>query len=397
MKITNDVYYCGALNPNLRVFDIIMSTEYGTSYNSYLVKGSEKNAIIEACHIDYFDNYLENIKQFINIEDIDYLILNHTEPDHTGSVAKLLELNPNIKVILSQAGSIYIKNITNNSNMDITVAKDGDVIELGNKTLKFISAPFLHWPDSMFTYLEQDKVLFSCDFLGSHYCEPQILDTKIKFLDPYKTALKGYYDAIFGPFKPYVLKGLDKIKNLDIEFACNSHGPVLTKKGLYDYVIEQYEKWSKPLEKTNKQIPIFYCSAYGNTEAIGNSIAEGIREVIPSADVKCYNIIENDMIELSQLLNDSDAFLLGSPTLNRDAVAPVWSLLSHIDAVNIQKRPVALFGSYGWSGEAINNLTQRLNSLKVNLFEDSFRVVFVPSQEDLKNAKEFGKKFAQSI
>lgn len=397
MKITNDIYYCGALNPNLRVFDIVMSTEYGTSYNSYLVKGSEKNAIIEACHVDYFDTYLENIKQFINVEDINYLILNHCEPDHTGSVAKLLELNPNIQIITSQAGSIYIKNITNNSNMNITVVKDGDVVELGNKTLKFINAPFLHWPDSMFTYIVQDKVLFSCDFLGSHYCEPQILDNKVKFLGAYKTALKGYYDAIFGPFKPYVVKGLEKIKDLDVEFVCTSHGPVLTKKGLYDYVIEQYEKWSTPKTNSNKRIPIFYCSAYGNTELIANSIAEGIREFIPSADVNCYNVIENDMSELSSLLNNSDAFLIGSPTLNRDAVAPVWNLLAHIDAINIQKRPVALFGSYGWSGEAVSNLTQRLSSLKVNLFEENFRVIFVPNQKDLENAKEFGKKFAQSL
>lgn len=397
MKITNDVYSCGTLNPNLRVFDIVMSTEYGTSYNSYLVKGSEKNAIIEAGHMDYFDAFLHNIKNKVKIEDIHYLILNHTEPDHTGSVAKLLELNPNIKVVASQAGSVYIKNITNNHDMDILVVKDGDTIDLGNKTLRFICAPFLHWPDSMFTYLEEDKVLFSCDFLGSHFCEPQILDTRIKFLNAYKTAFKGYYDAIFAPFKPAVIEGLDKIKDLDIEFACTSHGPVLSKHGFLDYTIKKYREWSEIKVNEKTQVPIFYCSAYGNTEAMAKAIKQGIEETLPESEVTCYNIIDHDMGKLAEELNNSDAFLIGSPTLNKDAVAPVWALLSHVDAINIQNRPVALFGSYGWSGEAVNNLYQRLNSLHVKMFKENLRVIFVPSKQDLENAKEFGRQFAQTI
>lgn len=395
-KIVDNVYSVSVLNPNLRIFDVIMKTDYGTSYNSYIVKGSEKTALIETAHLTYFNYFIDNLKEVTNLEDIEYLIMNHNEPDHSGSIEKLLDLIPNLKIITSQAGSIYLKNITNR-DINVIVAKDGDSISLGDKTLTFINAPFLHWPDSMFTYLKEDKILFSCDFFGSHYCEPQMFDTCITYPNAYQTALKGYYDAIFGPFKPYVLKGLEKIKDLEIEYAATSHGPILSRKGLLTDVMEKYKQWSTPIVRENKVIPIFYCSAYGNTELLAKSIASGIKEVIPTADVEIFDIIYHDMNDLSALLNQSDAFLIGSPTINKDAVPPVWNLLSHVDAVNIQKRPVALFGSYGWSGEAVKNLRSRLEGLKVKLFEEDMRVVFIPTSEDLEKAKEFGKAFANTI
>ena len=396
-KIREDLYYVGVLNPNLRVFDIVMKTDYGTSYNSYLIKGSEKTALVETAHLKSVDYFMDNVKSVADVDKIDYIIMNHNEPDHSASIAKLAELNPNITVVASQAGSIYLKNITNNPNVNYKVVKDGESIDLGGRELKFISAPFLHWPDSMFTWMPDMKVLFTCDFLGSHYCEPQIMDTKITHPAAYETAMKGYYDAIFGPFKPYVLKGLEKIDPLDVEYACTSHGPVLTKGGLLEKVKEQYRVWSTPVAKAHKTVPVFYCSAYGNTELLAKAIAEGVKEVIPDAEVTLYNVIEHDMGEMAAALNGSDGFLIGSPTLNKDALPPIWILLAHVDAVNIAKRPVALFGSYGWSGEAIPNVTERLKGLKVNLFEKNFRVVFVPSEEDLKNAKEFGREFAATL
>lgn len=396
-QITKDIYSISVLNPNLRVFDIVMKTDYGTTYNSYLVKGEQKTALIENTHSSFFDYYLGNVKMVTELEKIDYIIINHCEPDHTGSLQKLVELIPNVTIVTSQAGSIYIKNITNNVNLNVKVVKDGDTIDLGNKVLTFINAPFLHWPDTMFTWCEQDKVLFSCDFLGSHYCEPQIIDTDIMYLDAYKSALKGYYDAIFGPFKPYVLKGLEKIANLDIEYAATSHGPILSKAGLLGEVINTYKEWSTVLPKQNKTIPIFYCSAYGNTMLIAEAIADGIRSILTTAEVKTYDIIEHDMGMLSNELANSDAFLIGSPTLNKDAVPPVWFLLGHLDAVNMQKRPVALFGSFGWSGEACKNVRSRLTDLKLNVFEKDFKVTFVPSEQDLKNANIFGAEFAATL
>jgi flavorubredoxin len=396
-EFAKDVYSVGVLNPNMRVFDIVMKTDFGTSYNSYLVKGSEKTALIEAVHKDYLDYFLSNIKQTAEIDKIDYLIMNHNEPDHSGAIEKLLDVMPDLTIIASQAGALYLKNITNKPNLNVKVVKDGETLDLGGKTLTFINAPFLHWPDSMFTYLKEDKVLFSCDYLGSHYCEPQMIDTEVTYPESYESAFLGYYTAIFGPFKPYVLKGYEKIKDLDLEFIAPSHGPVLTKGCQLEKAIEKYIQWSTPVQRDHKLIPLFYCSAYGNTKKLAQEIAAGILEVLPDAEVPVYNIIDHDMEVLGGVLNDSDAFLIGSPTLNRDAVPPVYVLLAHADAVNIAKRPVGVFGSYGWSGEAAANIKARLASLKTKVFEEDCRVIFVPSQDDLGKAREYGKAFAASL
>lgn len=396
-KIADGVYFVGALNPNLRIFDIIMTADFGTSYNSYLVKGNSKTALIEACHASFIDAFVENVSEICDVSSIDYIVLNHLEPDHSGSLAELTKLAPNAEIIVSPAGAIYAKNITNLPDLPVRAVKHGESIDLGGKTLQFINAPFLHWPDSMFTYVPEDKILFSCDFLGSHYCEPYIFDTNMQYTSNYEKAFVGYFNAIFGPFKPYVLAGLDKIKDLDIEFACTSHGPVLTKGCYLDHAVQKYSEWSRPANNKNKRLPVFYVSAYGYTRDLATAIAQGMREVIPDAEIACYDIIKHPMEELHTLLNECDGFAIGSPTINRDSVPPVYLLLSGADAINTSKRPVLCFGSYGWSGEAVPNIIGRLNGLKMNVFGDGFKVCFKPSQADLAEAKKLGSEFASCL
>ena len=158
-KITDSIFSVGVLNPNVRIADVVVKTSNGTTYNSYVVKGSEKIALIETVHKDYFDKYLKNVEEISDINKIDYLVMNHNEPDHSGAIQKLVELNPKLKILTSPAGAIYLKNITNNSNLNLKIVKNDEYIDLGNKTLRFISAPFLHWPDSMLTYVEEEKTL----------------------------------------------------------------------------------------------------------------------------------------------------------------------------------------------------------------------------------------------
>lgn len=395
--IKENVFYTGTLNPNLRVFDVIMRTDYGTSYNSYIVKGSEQTALIETSHDTFSDYLADNIKEILDDRKIDYLILNHTEPDHSGGVNKIIDMFPDITIVLSPAASVYIKNITGRENLKLRIVKDKDRIDLGGKTLEFINAPFLHWPDSMFTWLAEDKILFSCDFLGCHYCEPQITDQRIVYNDKYWDAFAYYYKCIFGPFAPYVISGLDKIKDLDIDCVCTSHGPILTKQGNLPKAMQLYREWATSKPKAYKMIPIFYATAYGNTQKLAQAIAQGIESVLPDAQVDSYNIIEHDMGTLAALLNESDAFLIGALTINREVVPPVSVLLSHIDAVNIPKRPVAVFSSYGWSGEGIPHVEERLRSLKLNVFDKNYKVCFVPTEQELKDAVAFGAEFANSL
>ena len=396
-KITEGISSVGILNPIMRIFDIVMKTDYGTTYNSYIVKGSKKTALIETCHLTYWEQYLANIKDVCEPESIDYIILNHCEPDHSGVLAKLMQHCPNAEIIASQAGGIYLKDITNVPELKVHVVKDGDTIDLGGKELKFINAPFLHWPDSMFTWCESEKALFSCDFFGCHYCEPHDFDYNIAYPKKYDDALYGYYMAIFGPFPTYVQNGLAKIEGLSPEYICTSHGPVLTSGSRFNEVKEKYILWSQPHKNAVKTIPIFYCSAYGNTGIIAEEIKRGVLDTIPDAAVTVYDLNSHPINELQVALNSSDAFAVGSPTINADAVAPVWNLLSHVDAIGNRKKPALAFGSYGWSGEAVPNLMARMTGLKIAVFGEGFRFKFVPSADDLKKARELGQEFAKGV
>ncbi len=397
-QVKPGVYSIGALNPAMRVFDIVMKTDYGTSYNSYLVRGSEKTALIDACHKSFLPQYLDNIRQVCDPKEISVIVLNHNEPDHTGALASLLEEVGDVTIYTTQAGSLYVKAITNRTDLNLKVVKDGDTVDLGGKTLRFIPAPFLHWPDSMFTYLPEDRLVFTCDFLGSHYCEPYLWDYRMAYPQKYEEAFLGYYQAIFGPFKKYVLAGLGKLAALDYDMALTSHGPVLTREqgGYLDYALEKYRLWSTPEKREKKLVPVFYTSAYGNTRKVAKKVAEGILSVM-DADVELYDIIDHDLCKLAELLNECDGFAIGTPTINRDAVPPVWQLLSCFDAIGSAKRPCVVFGSYGWSGEGVPNVCARLTSLKCALAAEGLKVNFVPTAEDLDKAFALGEALGKAI
>ncbi len=394
VKINKFVTSVGVQNPDLRVFDIVMATKFGTSYNAYIVEG-EKTALIETSHRGKSGEFFANIKEAIGEKKIDYIVLNHTEPDHSGALSELLSLYPEAKIYCTAAAGIYLKSITNRP-LEINIVKTGSSLSLGGLTLEFFAAPFLHWPDSMFTYLPEANTVFTCDFLGSHYSFAPMLDTAVAEKADYFYALENYFDAIFGPFIPYVRAGLDILGGLDFDTACVSHGPVLTKDGFLPEVLDYYR--GRCSEQVSNEIPVFYVSAYGNTRAAAEKFAEGIKSVAGEKfKIELFDIIEHDMAALALKLNASRAFAIGTPTLNRDALPPVWQLLSHIDAINIIKRPAAVFGSFGWSGEAVPAVCERLARLKVNVFGEGFKFNLVPSEDDLKNAENFGAEFAKTL
>lgn len=392
-KLTEHVSYVGVQNPGMRIFDIIMRTEYGTSYNSYVVKG-EKTAVIETVHGDYGKEFLENIAEVADINEIDYVILNHTEPDHAGSLVTLLEANPEIEVYGTAVAVRNLKEITNRE-MKSHIVKTGETLDLGDGVeLQFIVAPNLHWPDSMFTYFEKDHVLFSCDVFGSHFCEPEVLDSYVKDPDTLRSERKNYYDCIFGPFKRFVIAGMEKIKDLKIDMICTSHGPVLEK--YIEETKKDYEEWSKPadLEKT---IAIFYVSAYGYTKRMAEKFKEEFEK--GGVKTKLFNLVEDDMNEAVEALHTAKAVLFGSPTINQDALKPVWDLISCTEAIGLKtaKRPALTFGSYGWSGEACRFLDERLRTLKYQVISDGVTCIFKPTAEDEARIAEAAEKMLEAI
>ena len=395
-KLKENIFSIGVLNPNIRMSDINIPCPYGTTYNAYLVKGSNKIAHIDTVHDGYEDRYFDEIEKLVGISNVNYLVVNHSEPDHTGVIEKLIEKNPNIEIYCTRSSNIFVKQITNNPNINFHVIKEGEVLSLGDKTLEFYPAPFLHWPDSMFTFVKEDKVLFTCDFLGCHYCESEILDTKLQNYDNYLKAMRSYFDFIFGPFRPYVIKGLDIIKKLDANMICSSHGPILTNEKTIAAAIGNYDKWA---HESNSElaniVPIFYVTAYGYTESIANAIADEIKA--NGKKPVMVNLTKYDANQVSPiaLMNGCKQFCVGSPTINRNALQPVIDLLKWVDVINSKDKKVLLFGSFGWSVEATVYIQKYLTSMGLAPHAELLKFQCKPSKENLAHVKEVTKEFLE--
>ena len=396
-KITEDLFWVGALDPNLRIFDIIMETKFGTSYNSYLLKGSDGIALFETVKEKFFDEHLDKIRSIVNLEDINYVVVNHTEPDHAGSVEKILEYAPNATVVGSTLAIKYLSEIINNP-FKSKVVKDGETLSLGNKTLKFISAPQLHWPDTMYTYVIEDETLITCDSFGAHYCDERVLKSAIEDSkeDDYIEAYNYYFRMIMGPFKPFMLKALDKIKDLNLKYICPGHGLVLDHTNIEKFV-NLYREWCQPTKREKQSIVIPYVTAYGYTEEIAKEIKRGIEASNFDVDILMYNLVTADMNEVLNEINQCSGLLLGSPTLLSDTLPQIWTILSSLNPVIHKGLPASCFGSYGWSGEALKNINERYKQLKFNVVCEPLGIVFRPSEENLKSAYDFGLEFANKV
>ncbi|WP_317368670.1 FprA family A-type flavoprotein [uncultured Tyzzerella sp.] len=388
LKVKDDIFWVGALDFDIRTFDVVMYTEYGTTYNSYVVKGSEKTAIIEAAKGKFFDEYLERLNTITSPEKIDYLVVNHTEPDHTGAIEKLLDINPNMTIIGSAFAIKFLKEITN-KDFKSQVVKEGEEISLGNKTLTFLSVPFLHWPDSMYTYIKEDKTLFTCDSFGCHYCDEKVFNDLIEgdFLDSYKY----YFDCIMGPFKEYIKNALEKIKDLEIETICPGHGPVL-RTDIEKYV-EYYKEWCKN-DKID-EVVVGYVSSYGYTKILAEEVAKGVEEAGIKAKVYDLEVANKD--EVLANIGVAKGLLIGTPTIADDTLPPVWDILVSLNA-NVHKGLKAgVFGSYGWNGTGITNVEGRFKQLKFKMPVEPLKIPLNPSAEQKEQAYNFGKEFANNI
>lgn len=394
LKLKENIFWVGSLDPGLEVFDIIMRTKFGTTYNSYAVRGSEKIALIETVKLKCFEDYLEKLKE-IDIEPskVDYIIVNHTEPDHTGSIEKLIHMNPNIRIVGSKQAIEFMTHICNVQFKSIVV-KDGDELSLGDRTFRFIDAKFLHWPDSMFSYLKEDKVLFTCDVFGAHYSLDTVLQSTLTNEGDYMEAFKYYFDNIFGPFKTFFLQAISKIENLDIDMVCTGHGPVLDQDPWKIINLsKEYSTEKKPFD--GKLVVIPYVSAYGYTREMAEEIAKGIME--SGIKVELYDMVYEDEKKVLERIYWADGVLFGSPTMVGEALEPIWNLLIKMFPPVYKGKHASAFGSYGWSGEAVPNLMQRIKQIRLKPFGEGLKIRFKPSEEQLKTAYEFGIEFGYTV
>ena len=391
VEITDGVYWLGVKDPGLRHFDIVMTTEVGTSYNAYLVKGENAAALIDTVKEPFFEEYMASLCNVTDLQQVKYLIINHTEPDHSGSVERLLETMPHLTVVASGTALEFLREICTRPFDCQAIRKDFRV-ELGGKTLTFMSALLLHWPDNIFTYLAEERVLFSGDCFGSHFTSPQLFNDEIEAeLFP---AFKYYYEGIMAPFRGYVTKAVDRLQRIDIDMICPGHGLILRRNP--QAYISQYREWAAfPPPSPQKKVVIAYASAYGYTKLLGQHIAAALLED-SGITVKWFDLVESAPEEVIAELEGAQGFLIGTPTLNKDAVLPVWQLLAHLSPVTHGGMIAAAFGSYGWSGEGVPHVESRLRMLRMRLLP-GIRVRLKPTSQQLEAARQLGRDFAAAL
>lgn len=386
-------FFTGALDHDLRVFDIIMYTEYGTTYNSYVLKTENHTVLFETAKAKCLDSWLEKVGEIAPLESVDYLVVSHTEPDHSGSVERLLELNPRLKIVATLCAIGFLKEIVNRDFYSIPV-KDGQTLTLDDKTLEFIVVPNLHWPDTMYTYLREDKILVTCDSFGSHYACDGILSSAVTDQEGYWKATKYYYDCIIGPFKSFMLDALERVRPLELDLICPGHGPVLDRD--IPQMLDTYTQWSTVINPNPKPTVIIpYVSAYGYTGQLAQAIAQGIAQA-GDIDVRSYDMVSADAAQVAQELLFADGFLLGTPTIVGEALKPIWDLTTGMFAATHGGKLASAFGSYGWSGEGVPHIMERLKQLKLKTVE-GFRVRFKPSEDQLAQAREYGAEFGRQL
>ena len=393
LDINNDIRWIGILDDSIVTFDIVMETKHGTTYNSYFIN-ADKKAVIETAKESFRDIYLDKVREVTDPKDIGYIIMNHTEPDHSGCLKALLEIAPQAIVCGSRQAITYLQDIVG-MPFSYCYVKDGDTLSLGNKTLRFIGAPNLHWPDTIYTYVEEDKVLFTCDSFGAHFCHPGMFDDEV---GDYSDAFKYYFDVILKPFSQFMVKAIEKIRPLEISCICPGHGPILRTR--WKEIVSLTERYAEQYIADSlcddNQVLIAYVSAYGYTKQMAEAIAEGIREVagykVSLVDIE--NILPG---ELEEMIVKSKSILIGSPTINQNTLLPVYKMFALINPIRDRGKKAAAFGSYGWSGEAVKLIENHLKALKLNVVMEGIVNKFSTDAKKREQVLEFGRAFAKHI
>jgi flavorubredoxin len=389
LQLTPDVQWIGVLDPDLVTFDVVMETRYGTTYNSYFIN-ARKKTIIETVKRTFWENYLEKIKKVVDPSEIQYIILDHTEPDHSGSLPELLKIAPEATVVGSGNAIRYLSDQLGFEFKNLVV-KDGDRLSLGDKTLHFVGAPNLHWPDSIYTWLEEDSLLFTCDSFGCHYSHPGMFDSEVGDFDD---AFSYYFNVILKPYSKFMLKAINKIRPLPINMICPGHGPILRDHWL------KYVDWSEEIAQDYLQYPlknrilIAYVSAYRNTAVMAAKIAQGIRDISRDLEVDLFDLEGKSLEEVEKKVTEANAILVGSPIINQNILLQVYQLFAVMNPIRDRGKLAGAFGSYGWSGEFVKNIETNLMNLKLKYIGDGVFARFTPHQQQIDDCYHYGRKFA---
>lgn len=394
--LSERVQWIGAFDPDMRTFDIILNTPNGTTYNAYVVRGSEGVAVIDTVKKECADAFFARLESVARYDEIKVIVLNHLEPDHSGALPELLRRAPQAHVYISSSAKLILKALLKDLEFCSSTVGTGDLISLGDRTLRILHTPYLHWPDTQCTYLKGECILFSGDIFGCHFCDQRLFNDRV---GDFRFSFEYYYANIMRPFKDFVLDALELIEPLPLNIIAPAHGPVLRDRPT-EYV-SRYRELSTPhlhreTASGEKTLVIFYISSYGNTMQMAEEIRAGLSEV-EGVRVSLYDLLGGQVELFLDLMEEADAILLGSPTINGDAVKPMWDLLSLCARIQVRGKMAGAFGSYGWSGEAVRQLEDRMRGLKMQVPLQGPRVKLVPGEAELENCRNFGTQFGEHL
>jgi len=382
-KIKKDIYWVGAIDWDRRLFDELIPLPEGTSYNAYLVKGQKKTALIDTVDPTKEDDLLDNLDD-LEIEHLDYIVVNHAEQDHSGAIPLMLELYSKAKIVTNEkCKKMLMEHLLIAEDKIITV-KDNDTLSLGGKTLRFIFAPWVHWPETMLTYLEEDKILFSCDLFGAHLAESNLWvedESKVYF------AAKRYYAEIMMPFRSNIKKHLEKLKELEIKTIAPSHGQIYSHP---EFILSAYKEWIS--DEVENVVIIPYVSMHGSVEEMVYILAEELMR--RGITVKPFNLSKTDIGALAIALVDAATIVIASPTVLTGAHPQVVSAVYLANALRPKLRYASVIGSYGWGGKMLENISSMIGNLKVEILSPVI-VKGYPKEEDYNSLIKLAGEIAE--
>lgn len=392
-KMTDKVTWVGKIDWELRRFHgDEYSTDRGSSYNSYLIK-DEKTVLIDTIWEPFAEEFIENLKKEIDLKDIDYIIAQHGEIDHSGALPLLMKEIPDTPIYCTANGAKILK-AHFHEDWNFVEVKTGDTLDIGESTLTFVEARMLHWPDTMMTYMSGDNILFSNDAFGQHYASDLMYNDLVDQGELYQEAIK-YYANILTPFSPLVTNKIKEILSfeLPLNMIATSHGVIWRDNPAQ--IVEKYLEWADAYQE--HQVTIVYDTMWNATRRMAEAIAEGIKSVDNTLTVKLFNAATTDKNDVITELFKAKGLLVGSSTVNKGIMHATGGLLEMLRGLGLKNKKAAGFGSYGWSGESVGIIESKLKDAKFEVIEGGSKELWNPDTEQLENCREFGKKFAEQL
>lgn len=388
VKIAEGVYWVGVVDWNLRLYHNTYSTHHGTTYNSYLLL-DDKVALVDAVYGPFFEELLRNIKELVPVEKIAYMVVNHAEPDHSGALPRIMEIIPRARVVCTSKSKDILSRLYQ-APWDFLTVKSGDEIKIGKKTLKFIEAPMMHWPDNMFTYVIEDKLLLSNDPFGQHMASSERFEDEADQAVVWEEAAKYFANTLY-PFTALIKRKVEEIQALPINIIAPSHGVIWRREP--QRIMEKYLRWAKG--EAEERVLIAYESMWESTDIMAGAIAEGVQK--EGVTVRLFRLSVTDHADIFRELLEARGLMIGSSTLNNTVLPATASFIEVLKGLRPKGKVACAFGSHGWGGGAVKVIEQAVKQAGIEHLIPGIAAKYKPDAGELEACRQLGRQFAQEV